>query len=635
MNQIQYNQNQYMDATIDEAFIRRAIGFADLDAVRLGLYQNTGDPQLGALPMAAHLDAAGRALLVDKAVAWLQQHAGPAALEVPSSEQLRALIELTTGGPTSETEFEFRREIPAFTDFPWIATWSDGKPELPEGFQVAVIGGGFSGIAMGVQLSQLGIPYVLLERRHELGGTWSINRYPDIRVDTISISYEYGFEKNYPWTEYFARGSEVRKYLNYIAEKYDVGPQMQFDSDVKKAAFDERRNVWVLEVQRSQGTEIIEANAIICATGTFANPNLPRFEDQQRYEGKIVHPSRWPDDLDLEGSNVAIIGNGSTGVQLLAPIAEQARRVHVFQRTPQWISPRDNYGKPVEPEIRWLLDNFPGYWNWSRYMATHALFDAYKFYLPDQEWKAKGGFFNPMVENLRENLISYITDQTGGRQDLIDQLVPDYAPFARRPVVDNGWYRALTRDNVELVTDPIARLTPKGIQTTDGRTREVDVIVTATGFEVMRYLWPAQFVGRGGIEITDAWSSDGPRAYIGMMVPRFPNMFILYGPNSQPLQSGHGLPSWYVIWSAYAAKCLVQMLEQNKSRVEVKDEAFQRYNQALDAKAATMLWLQSEAAPEKNYYVNRFGRLQVNAPWWGPDYHRMCTQLEWEDLDIT
>jgi len=532
----------------------------------------------------------------------------------------------------SDVEFEFRQDIPAFEEFPWAATWSDGRPTLPDGFRVVVIGGGFCGIAMGVQLELLQIPYAVLERHHDLGGTWNRHRYPDVRVDTISISYEFGFEKNYPWTEYFARGPEVRRYLEHVATKYGVRPNMRFGCDVQQATFDEERDLWVLNVATPEGAEVIEANVIVSAVGTFANPNLPRFVGQHLYEGTIVHPSAWPEDLDLSGANVAIVGNGSTGVQLLAPIASLGTRVHVFQRTPQWISPRDKYGAAVEPEVRWLLDNMPGYWNWSRYMATHALFDAYRWYLPDEQWKAEGGFFNPMIEKLRENLIRYITVQTGGREDLINKLVPAYAPFARRPVVDNGWYQALTRDNVELVTDAITRLTRTGIETADGTVRDVDVIIAATGFQVMRYLAPARFIGVAGTELHDFWSSDGPRAYIGMMVPHFPNMFMLYGPNSQPLQSGHGLPSWFAIWSAYAGKCLVRMLEQGKKRVEVTVGAYTRYNEALDAKSRSMLWMQEEAAPQKNYYVNHFGRLQVNAPWWGPDYHRMCTQVEWDDL---
>jgi 4-hydroxyacetophenone monooxygenase len=349
----------------------------------------------------------------------------------------------------------------------------------------------------------------------------------------------------------------------------------------------------------------------------------------------MVHPSRWPADFDYTGKRIAIVGNGSTGVQMLAPIAEAADQVFVFQRTPQWISPRPKYGEPVEPEVRWLLDNFPGYWNWWRYMAIAALFQTHRFLQLDEEWKAQGGHVNPLNDKMRDDLTLYIKAQTGGRQDLIDKLIPDYAPFSRRPVVDNGWYKSLTRDNVELVTDPITRLTPKGVETADGTVREVDAIVTATGFRVAKYLWPAEYTGKGGIDVHDFWSKDGPRAYLSMMVPNFPNMFMLYGPNSQPLSGGTGLPIWYQVWSGYIAQLIVQMVETGKSTIEVKQEAYETYNKALDAEAAPLLLMQEEGAPEKNYYLNEFGRLQMNAPWYGPEFHRMCTDVEWEDIEIT
>jgi cation diffusion facilitator CzcD-associated flavoprotein CzcO len=251
----------------------------------------------------------------------------------------------------------------AFKAFPWAANWTVDGPVVPDGFRVAIIGSGLCGVAMAVQLELLGIPYTVLERRAGLGGTWNINRYPDIRVDSASISCEFSFEKGYRWSEYFARGEEVRRYLEHIANKYGVSPN------------------------------------------------------------------------------------------------------------PQWIAPRANYGRVVEPEVRWLLDNFPGYWNWFRYLGAPP-FGIYEIFVVDEEWKAKGGLVNEMSDSLRAELIDYITDQVGGRQDLIDKLTPSYAPMIRRPVVDNGWYQALTRENVELVTSPITRLTGTGIGIVDGDVRD-------------------------------------------------------------------------------------------------------------------------------------------------------------------
>lgn len=623
-----------MQPSVDRAFIRRAVELGDLDAVRVALYQHTHDPELAALPVAARLSAEERELLVAKAVDWLDAHAGPGMPEEPPEAELRTLMAMATGAEMTDLEFEARRDIAAFKPFPWYAGWTGERPALPDGFTAVVVGSGFNGLAMGIQFELLGIPYVVLDRQSEPGGTWTINRYPGIRVDTPSITYEFSFEKNHPWTEYYAQGPEVRAYLEHIAAKYGVRAKTRFNTTLERAQFDEARGVWVLDVTTPDGAEILEANILVNALGTFTNPKLPQFEGREDFRGTIVHPSRWPHDLDITGKRVAVIGNGSTGVQLLAPIAEKAAQVHVFQRTPQWISPRDKYGAAIEPETRWLLDNFPGYWNWARYTSVAALFATHGFLIPDEEWQAGGGTFNPMNDKLRDDLTAYITAQTGGRPDLLDRLIPDYAPFSRRPVVDNGWYRALTRDNVELVTESVARLTGTGIETADGTARDVDVIVAATGFDVVKYLWPARYTGKDGIDVHDFWAADGPRAYLGMMIPNFPNMFVLYGPNSQPLSGGTSLPMWYAIWASYVGQLVVRMLEDGASRVEVTPDAYERYNKALDAEASKLLLLQDYGAPEKNYYVNDSGRLQVNAPWYGPDFHRMCTRVDWDDLDL-
>jgi 4-hydroxyacetophenone monooxygenase len=623
-------------ASVDSAFIRRAVELADLNAVRTTLYMHTHDPEIAALPPTIRLTDEQRTLLIDKAAAWLEENAGPAVVEEPEADELRKLMVLATGNDMDDLEYEARRQLPAFKDFPFFAQWPGGKkPELPEGFNVVIIGSGFSGIASAVQMEILGIPYTVLEKEHEPGGTWSINRYPDVRVDTISITYEFSFEKEHRWSEYFGRGPEVRAYLLKVAKKFGAYDNMKFGHKVSKATFDEARNVWEIEADTPDGKAHFTANFVVNCVGTFTNAKLPQFEGQENFKGLLVHPNRYPADLDLTGKKVAVIGNGSTGVQLLKPVAEVAESVAVFQRTPQWISPRDKYGSPVEPEVAWLIDNFPGYWNWWRYMAIAGLFGTHGFLKQDDEWVANGGKFNPMSDQLRSDLTAYIKAQVNGDQKLIDQLVPDYAPFSRRPVVDNGWYKSLTRDNVELVTDKIVRLTETGIETSDGVTRDVDVIITAVGFEIAQYLFPIDYRGKNGVSIFDYWAKDGARAYLSMMVPEFPNMIMLYGPNSQPLSGGTGLPIWYVIWVAYGSQLMMRMFEEGKTRVEVKTEAYQRYNEALDIEASQLLLLQEEGAPEKNYYVNEFGRLQMNAPWYGPEFHRLCTVIDWNDLEIS
>jgi 4-hydroxyacetophenone monooxygenase len=623
-------------AAVDEAFIRRALELADLAAVRVALFQITHDPELDSLTPVAQFSDEEKAALIEKAVAFLQSDAIDTPVPEPTDEELRHLMEMATGIPITDQEFFARRGLAAFEERPWCAQWPDEKPAIPEGFNVAIIGAGFSGIAAGHQMEQLGIPYTIYERRHEVGGVWSINKYPDARVDTLSSTYEYNFEKNYPWTEYFARQSEVRGYIEHVAKKHGMWEHLSFNSDLKEARWDDDAQVWHLTFARPDGTTFrSDANAVVSAVGVFANPKFVDFPGASDFGGTIVHPTQWGNGgYDAKDKTVAVIGNGSTGVQLVAPIAREAKQVYVYQRTAQWISPRPKYGQPIEPELRWILDTMPAYWNWQRYTATSALFASHELMVPDPEWQAKGGFVNQKNDALRTILSDYIKSQVGDRPDLIEKLAPDYAPMTRRPVVDNGWYAALTRDNVELVTENIVRFTPTGIETDDGTVRDVDYIITATGFEVIKFLWPAEYFGEGGKNLHEFWSTDGPRAYLSLMVPGFPNMFMLYGPNSQPVSGGTSLPSWYQIWSGYIGQTLCKMIQEGKSQVQVTHEAFTRYNEALDEEAKGLVLLTDTASVKKNYYVNEYGRMQVNAPFESPLFHEMSATPNWDELEL-
>lgn len=626
-----------MGQEVDAAFIRRAVEASDLAALRAALYQASGDPELAELGPVAGLGPEDRARLVARAAQLLETDLDSYTLRVPSNAELLEIMDLVLGVPTRDEHFEIRRQFLAFESFPFLYDRpSDARP-APEGFEVAIIGAGFSGIAMAVQLGRLGVPYVIYERRDEIGGTWSLNKYPDIRVDTLSITYEYSFEEAYPWTEYFARGEEVRGYLEFIARKYGVFDHIRFDHALDAARFDEERSMWDLTFLREDGERVErQAQLIVSAAGLFSSPKRPDIPGIDEFEGTLLHPTQWTSAHDVRGKRVAIIGNGSTGVQLLAPVAEEAESVSVFQRTPQWISPRPNYGRPVEPEVRWLFDNVPGYWNWARYTSIIGLFTWHEdFLIPDPEWERQGGHLTRKSEELRDFLIEYIREQVDGRPDLMQELIPDYAPMVRRPVVDNGWYKALTRENVELVTDGVARLTRTGIETADGEHRDFDIVVLATGYDVEKYLWPAEYEGEGGVNLREFWAEDSPRAYLGMLVPRFPNLFIMYGPNSQPVSGGVSLPSWIQIWAAYVGRCLDTLFEGGYTTVAVNEPAFKDYNARLDEEASGLAFIKDEGSVERNYYVNESGRVLVNTPFETGDLYAMMKTPNRDDIEFS
>jgi 4-hydroxyacetophenone monooxygenase len=621
--------------SVDEAFIRRAVEGAELNAVRMALYQVTGDPEIAVMHLDHQVIRGGaatqtvvaeehRAGLIDKAVEYLM-HRDPGPIEqletIPDDATVHRLLEMAEGVPVPQRDLEFKRDLLAFEWFPRAATWTGERPANADGFHVVVIGAGFSGIAMGLQLQLLGVPYTILERRHELGGTWSRNIYPDARVDTISATYQFSFEKRYPWSEYFARQSEVRSYLDFVARKYGMFDHIQFDHNLKTATFDEATSRWKLVIDVAGKSVALDANLIVSASGLFAQPRTVDIAGAETFRGELVHSTEWTRDHTAEGKRVAVIGNGSTGVQLLAPVAAAAEQVHVFQRTPQWISPRERYGEPISPEDQWLDLNLPYFWHWNHYTAVMPLFTFYELLVPDPEWQASGGSFNRRNDGIRDILLGYIRNQVGDRTDLLDKLIPDYLPMARRPVVDNGWYKALVRDNVELVTDGIDRICEDGIITVDGQKRTVDMIIAAVGYDVNKYTWPAEYRGVGGVNLQDMWNEKGPRAHLGMTVPGFPNLFIMYGPNSQPISGGAALPQWFEIWSRYIATAVVGMIEDGVSRLEIREDVYESYNERHDATASELIYLVDKKSKDINYYVGDAGRLLANMAWRHEDFY--------------
>lgn len=627
----------------DHVLLEEALAQANLSVLRMALYQATRDPELenmhvnkvplrggafhGYIVDDRHADTIRR-----KAADFLLSGVPAADPDSPSDEDLKRMMSLMIGEPLSDSEFRLGREELAFDEFPREATWTGATPSIPEGFQVAIIGAGASGIAAAIQFERLGIPYVIYERQSGIGGTWHLNHYPDARVDTSSFLYQFKFVKNYPWPEYFASQKEVKKYLEHVAKTFGVYEHIVFDIELKSARFRDEDQSWELELEDQDGRrETVPANVVVSAAGQFSTPRRPDIPGVDGYKGAFFHTTAWDDDYDFAGKRIAVIGNGSTGVQLMPKLAQSASQTYAFQRTPQWISPMEGYRESISPEIRWLFDNMPHYWNWYCYhtqVTTSGMQLAQEY---DPAWQDAGGLISERNDGLRKNLTEYIESKVSHRTDLLANLVPDYAPLARRLVVDNGWYDALLRDNVELVTTGIERFTTSGVITGDGREIELDAVAFAGGFDVSKYLFPAEYTGRGGVTMASAWSKDGPRAYLGMAVPNFPNLFVFYGPNAQA-RSGAFL-SWIEIWSRYAAQGIVHLLEHGHRSMVVREEVFTDYNERLDEATKGLIW-EREGPANRNYYVNEHGRQNVNWPWRNEHYFELVERLNPEDYEF-
>jgi 4-hydroxyacetophenone monooxygenase len=620
------------------ALIRRALDQADANVLRLALYQATGDATLAAMRVESQRITGG--LFVRKVLA-VEHHAAVKDMAYalladshfelrasPGAAEARHLMETFTGEALSDNEYRFGLEELTFDEFPRAVSWNDKPPsETLAEYRVVIIGAGMCGLMAAIQCQRLDIPYTVFERQRDVGGTWELNDYPEARVDVSSFLYQFKFEKNYPWTEYFASQAESKKYLTHIAKKYGVFENIRFNCEVTKAVWDEDTEHWHLEHRNEDGSSSpFTARIVISASGLFSTPRLPDIPGIERFRGSIFHTTAWNHDFDLTGKRVALIGNGSTGTQLMPHVARSAKTLTVYQRTPQWVMPVQNYRGKVSPEVSWLFDNIPNYWNWycfSSFLTTQS-FQHFQYH--DADWIKSGGAISKINDELRATLTQYIARSVHDDAALIAKCVPKYAPTARRMVVDNGWYEALTRDNVELVTEGIGQITEDAIETNDGTRRELDLIILAAGFEVSRYFWPIRYVGSGGKTLEQAWSKDGPRAFKGVTVPGFPNFFAFYGPNSQPRTGG--IYSWAEIWSRYVGELLVGMIEKKATTIECRSGAFADYNDKLDEELRRLIW---HTEGQGGYHVRDHGRSVMHAPWLTQDYHHMLVSADFEN----
>jgi 4-hydroxyacetophenone monooxygenase len=607
----------------EASLISSAIDAADMNALRMTLYQLTGDPklvdmslerkQLGGFPLVGDtLAEKYHAYVRNSAIDYLSRN-HQSVPPPPTLKESRALIEHFNCAQIPDDMLQLSYEELAFDEFPRDVKWtSKPQPETLAKHRVVIVGCGISGISAAIMLKRLGISFVVIEKESALGGTWQRNDYPESRVDIASYNYQFKFEKNYPWPDYFATRQSSLDYLNHVARKHGILEHIRFSSEVLSSIWNQKENLWEVVVLGPDGKKYSEdCRYLFTAVGVFNKPSIPDFEGIASFKGSIFHSTEWNHELSLKDSRVAIIGSGSTGVQVMSHIASVANHLFVVQRTPQWMFPIPGYKDSVPKAEHWLFDNLPYYWNWVSYSAFVAATKGEVLTEIDREWQNNGGLVSERNDKLREVLAAHIQKTFSDRPDLVLKLMPKFAPMARRPVVDNGWYEALKRPNVELVAEGIERINSQGIRTLSGQQLDVDVIVLATGFEVSRFLWPLEVEGRDGARLEDVWRDKGARAYLGISVPKMPNLFLFYGPNSQ--SRAGGLYSWIEIWTRYACQLVVENIEAGRNAIEIKPDVFEDYNERLDREAAaTSLRFQDGKG---SYHVNSHGRLIINIPW--------------------
>jgi 4-hydroxyacetophenone monooxygenase len=553
----------------------------------------------------------------------------------PTSATIRKLMYFVSGAEIPEHYMPFLREELALDGGDTKATHAlDTLPaNIKHDFKVLIIGAGMSGLLAAIRMKQAGIEYVVIEKNADVGGTWMVNSYPGCRVDNPNHLYSYSFEPNHDWPYHFSTQPVLWKYFQGIADKYGLKPHIRFNTEVIDSVYDEGRALWKTRLRGKDGKEeAVVSNAVITAVGQLSRPRLPDIKGVESFKGKSFHSATWDHSVDLKGKRVAVIGTGASAFQFVPEIAPDVAQLTVFQRTAPWLGPTPNYHDKVSDGKKWLLKHVPYYAKWYRFWLWWMMTDGiYEFVKADPTWTGRKDAVGPVNDMLREMLTQYTHSQLEGRPDLQEAATPNYPPGGKRSVRDNGvWLAALKRPNVETVTAPIAEITPTGLKTKDGREFPVDVIVYGTGFAASEFLAPMKFKGKGGIDLHQQWAGDA-RAYLGITVPNFPNLFIMYGPNTNIVVNGS-----IIFFSEseirYIQGLLELLLKSNAAAIEVKKAVHDDFNVKVDAMNAQMAW----GVPQvTSWYKNAKGRVSQNWPWPLVDYWNATRAPNPSDYDLS
>lgn len=468
---------------------------------------------------------------------------------------------------------------------------------------IAVIGAGLGGVCMGARLKMSGIDnFTIFEKYDSPGGTWYENTYPDCGVDVVSHLYSFSFLKHYDWKRTHATQPEVLEYVHAVIDKFGVGDHIRYNTNILSIVWNDAAQRYTLTTADG---ETYEFDVVVSAVGRLNIPNYPTWEGLDTFKGIKFHSARWDHDVDLHGKRVAVVGTGSTSAQIVPAIAPVVDKLYVFQRQPGWVIPKKGrvYTEAEREQIRqrpWII-------TWRRFRTFM------------QMEKARGTteLGSKLQEKGRAAALAYV-NETVRDPKLREMVTPDYPFHCKRPVVSDDFYPALARDNVELVPRAVTRVTETGIVDTDGVEREIDVLVMATGFHATKFLGSIDLVGTAGKSIHDLWGTE-PSSLAGMMVPGFPNFFMISGPNSTAgsatfMQETQG---------GFILSAIKRMQRTGVTSIEARESVARRFNVWLDRQFATKVYV----ASCHNYYRTPSGRVVTQWPVRAMAYALLCKVL--------
>jgi 4-hydroxyacetophenone monooxygenase len=426
---------------------------------------------------------------------------------------------------------------------------------------------------------------------------------------------------------------EIHDYLRGCADAFDVRPHIRFGTTVTGARWNETERHWHVRVRTPDGSEdTVAARVLVPAVGLLSVPRMPAIDGLDSFEGPVVHPARWPDDLDLGGRHVAVIGTGATAMQLVPTIAPEVATLTVYQRSAQWARDIGGYRDDIPAADQWLFEHLPFYAPWFRFAMFWRYGDGLLVTLrKDPDWPHPERSMNRRNDRHWAEMVAFIERELDGRPDLLERCTPTYPPYGKRILIDNGWFRTLRRDGVELVTDPVDHVTPDAVVTADGTPRPTDVIVVATGFQVMEMASRLGITGRDGLRLADVWADENPTAHLGITVPGFPNLFCMAGPNTG---LGHGGSGMFIAecQTRYIVDALRVLRERGASSMEVRREVHDEYVARVDAEHEQLIWTHPGMT---NWYRNRHGRIVAIMPWRLVDYWGMTRRVDPDEFLLT
>jgi cation diffusion facilitator CzcD-associated flavoprotein CzcO len=463
--------------------------------------------------------------------------------------------------------------------------------------QILIVGAGFGGICAAIELRRHGFDDVrILEGAPELGGTWFYNSYPGAACDVPSHMYSLSYEQRRDWSRLCSPQGEILEYLRGVANEHGIRPLISFSQRVSSCVWDGATSRWHV---RTEAGETHEADALVLATGQLHRPSIPALPGLVRFAGHSFHSSDWDHGYDLTGKRVAVVGTGASAVQFVPEIARQVDRLTVFQRTANWLLPRRNHVYP--PWVRAVIARVPGLQRLRR-----ALLFAF-LELITLSIRHPRTFGRLSAMRSRSFMRAQLPDP-----ELRRRAWPDYTFGCKRILFSSHYLPALARPNVELVTDPIAEVTETGLKTADGRVHEVDCIVWGTGFKATEFVAPMVVRGTAGQGLAAAWAG-GAHAHLGLTVPGFPSMFLMYGPNTNT--SGGSIIVYLEAQASYIRQALEHLRSGGYAALDVRAEVEAASDRELQARFAGTAWTECDS-----WYRDNAGRIVANWPGYMREY---------------